>query len=314
MKKSIIALAVAGAMTAPMVAQADATIYGDVEYNINKADNTDLDMGMGHVRLGVKGTVDNDIDGLTTGYKLEFQMPAGTNLTASSSSLSSTTSGSVATRQANIYMGGDFGTVTFGHQNQTSEIAETGFGQDGDFWNMLTDRFQGVSYTTPEMGGFSAGLGIGAASGYGTSTVDVTNLGLAFEAGDFSAALGYFDVADGTTVNTGSDVTALGLVYAPGDLEVQFGYQTMDQDSGAADTDVWLIGAAYSFDKTTVYGEYSEIDANGAAANDNDLLLLGAKYALGSKVYVGAEYYAFDTNAGTNAEEDYLSLFYRLKF
>lgn len=314
MKKSLIALAVAGAMTAPMVAQADATIYGDVEYNINKADNTDLDMGMGHVRFGVKGTVDNDIDGLSTGYQLEFQMPSGSNLTNSSSSLSSTTSGSVATRQANIYMGGDFGTVKFGHQTQPSEVAETGFGQDGDYWNMLVDRFQGVSYTTPDMGGFSAAVGIGASDGYGTDTVDVANLGLSYAAGDFSVALGYFDVADGLVANTGGDVTALGFVYAPGDLEVQFGYQTADYDSGAADTDVWLLGAAYSFDKTTVYGEYSEVDENGAAADDNDLLLLGAKYALGSKVYVGAEYYAFDTNAGTNGDEDYLSLFYRLKF
>ncbi len=42
MKKSIIALAVAGAMTAPMVAQADATLFGQIRYDITKEDSTDV--------------------------------------------------------------------------------------------------------------------------------------------------------------------------------------------------------------------------------------------------------------------------------
>ena len=40
MKKSIIALAVAGAMTAPMVAQADATLFGEIRYDITKEKDT----------------------------------------------------------------------------------------------------------------------------------------------------------------------------------------------------------------------------------------------------------------------------------
>ena len=36
MKKSLIALAVAGAMTAPMIAQADATLYGSFRIGLDK--------------------------------------------------------------------------------------------------------------------------------------------------------------------------------------------------------------------------------------------------------------------------------------
>src|SRR5690554_386363 len=58
MKKSLIALAVAGAMTAPMVAQADATLYGSFRAGLAFQDDKSADLRDESSRIGIKGTVD----------------------------------------------------------------------------------------------------------------------------------------------------------------------------------------------------------------------------------------------------------------
>ena len=80
MKKSIIALAVAGALTAPL-AQADATLYGVAQFRLIDQDEKSLNAQMAKTRLGVKGTVDNDIEGLTTGFQFEWEFTALTATT-----------------------------------------------------------------------------------------------------------------------------------------------------------------------------------------------------------------------------------------
>ena len=64
MKKSLIALAVAGAMTAPMIAQADATLYGRISVELLDTDGQDLNLGdeIGG-RIGIKGDVDLGLEG-----------------------------------------------------------------------------------------------------------------------------------------------------------------------------------------------------------------------------------------------------------
>ena len=104
MKKSLIALTIAGAMTAPMLVQADTTLYGEAQFRLTDADNTDLNAEMSTTRLGVKGTVDNDIDGLITGFQIEWDFAAD-----AASGTASTSSADVAVRKSLVFLKGDWG-------------------------------------------------------------------------------------------------------------------------------------------------------------------------------------------------------------
>ncbi|MGY8869897.1 MAG: hypothetical protein ACKVJE_05605, partial [Pseudomonadales bacterium] len=74
MKKSLIALAVAGALTAPMVAQADATLYGSLRLKVVAEENKDLDVADNASRIGIKGSVDTNIDGVKAIYRGEWKV------------------------------------------------------------------------------------------------------------------------------------------------------------------------------------------------------------------------------------------------
>ncbi|WP_160142034.1 porin [Nitrincola tapanii] len=58
MKKSLIALAVAGAMTVPAIAAADATLYGSFRMSMDKTKEESANLKDYGSRVGIKGTVD----------------------------------------------------------------------------------------------------------------------------------------------------------------------------------------------------------------------------------------------------------------
>ena len=68
MKKSLIALAVAGAMAAPMAAQADATLYGSLRIKVMDNDNVSTGVVDNFSRIGIKGSSD-----LFSGAKAIYQ-------------------------------------------------------------------------------------------------------------------------------------------------------------------------------------------------------------------------------------------------
>ncbi len=100
MKKSLIALAVAGALTAPMVAQADATLYGSLRIKLVDNDATNLDVQDNASRIGIRGSSD-----LFSGAKAIFQFEQA---------VSTETGAFSGGRLANLGMTGDFGTALFG--------------------------------------------------------------------------------------------------------------------------------------------------------------------------------------------------------
>jgi len=83
MKKSLIALAVSGAMLAPMVAQADATLYGSFRMGVADTSNngapgakTDGDVRVVDTssRMGIKGDVDLGMEGTKGFFHWEAQV------------------------------------------------------------------------------------------------------------------------------------------------------------------------------------------------------------------------------------------------
>ncbi|HRM55606.1 MAG TPA: porin, partial [Ottowia sp.] len=122
MKKSLIALAVLGLSGAAM-AQSSVTLYGVADAGIGKieagsglaaplndaSDKTEFISGSmmnnGTSRLGVRGVED-----LGGGLKAGFQFETGLDLDNGGSS------GAFWSRQANIWLGGNWGTVKLGRQ------------------------------------------------------------------------------------------------------------------------------------------------------------------------------------------------------
>ncbi len=316
MKKSLIALAVAGAMTAPLVAQADATLYGVAEFRVIDEDTMDLNGAVDKTRLGVKGTVDNDIEGLTTGYQFEWDM--GEDNDGTGSNLSSTADADVAIRKSLVYMKGGFGQVTFGRQNSPANVADAGIGINGDTFSVVADRMSnGIAYYTPNMNGVTAGVGIvidGSSSLDSEDDDDAYSIGLDYAANGLSVALGYVDIADDLN-NTGNDITSLRAGYSMNDMSVIAGYQIRDFDAtSASDTESFLVGASYSLGMTTVSLAYTDIDVDAGDTDDNDMWLINATYKLGAQASVAVEYNDFDKDTGANGANDKLILSYALSF
>src|SRR5690554_3266916 len=163
MKKSLIALAVAGAMTAPMVAQADATLYGSFRMAMDFADGADANLRDEATRVGIKGTVDLGLEN-TKGL---FTFEQGLD-----------TAGGVWGPGRLAYMGatGDWGTATAGRQyhpyylmvNSHTNIFQTAdadFGEAFALGNTNHKRVgQTLAYASPVMSGFQVVGGIVTAS------------------------------------------------------------------------------------------------------------------------------------------------------
>ena len=175
MKKSLIALAVLGLSGAAM-AQSSVTLYGVADAGIGKieagsglanpandaSDKTEFISGSmmnnGTSRLGVRGVED-----LGGGLKAGFQFETGLDLDNGGSS------GAFWSRQANIWLGGNWGTVKLGRQFTPSYLTTSTFELTGAaLYSVLanTYKFAGIgrransafTYMTPNFGGFTAGV------------------------------------------------------------------------------------------------------------------------------------------------------------
>ena len=175
MKKSLIALAVLGLSGAAM-AQSSVTLYGVADAGIGKieagsglaaplndaSDKTEFISGSmmnnGTSRLGVRGVED-----LGGGLKAGFQFETGLDLDNGGNS------GAFWSRQANIWLGGNWGTGKLGRQFTPSYLTTSTFELTGTaLYSVLanTYNFAGIgrransafAYITPNFGAFTATL------------------------------------------------------------------------------------------------------------------------------------------------------------
>lgn len=162
MQKKLIALAVAGLMSAPVFAQSNVTIYGlidmgykwqgdNVRSNVGSRSAVDSGITAGN-RLGFRGTED-----LGNGLKASFVYETGLN---------GDTAGFVGGgfhRQSYVALSGNFGTVALGRQYTpqhlwTAAIDPFGKGNVGSAGNVLAQdaRLDNLAaYVSPNFGGFS---------------------------------------------------------------------------------------------------------------------------------------------------------------
>lgn len=275
MKKSLIALAVLAASGAAM-AQSSVTLYGVADAGVGKIKSGGSDssnkteflsgstMNNGNSRLGVRGTED-----LGGGLKAGFNFETGIDLDDGS-----TTKGAFWARQANIWLGGNWGTVKLGRQFTPSYLTTSTFELTGTAnYSVLANTYNyagmgsransAFAYVTPDMGGFSAAVA------YVTKT-------------DLTASM----VAPMAASKAAYD---LGLMYNNGPIAVG-----VSANKFSTSKTNYQAGAKYSFGNFAIAGSYTQ------ASNTSKAVRRG--FGLGASAGFGAFSLTADVTRDTKNE------------
>ncbi|WP_020679916.1 porin [Marinobacterium rhizophilum] len=329
MKKSLIALAIAGAMTAPIVAQADATLYGGVETRLKFIEDHDADLFVDKAEMGVKGSSDlENLDGVKATYQIEFRIDAnGNDDSALANTINNSNSSGVQMRKANVGLVGDFGIVQIGRQNNLGNAvkkADVFMSQSAGY--LANDRFgNAVYYVTPKMAGFEAYAGLILDGQQDDNEEDVDAWQLGFNYGlmglDLSAAYtevdsNYLDGADD------AELWGVGAAYAIGDFTLAATYE--NQEVGDVEDETAVLAALYTIGNTTLKAGYAETwvdnshEGSDGLSNtgDNDYAgyTVQAAYALGKKATVKAEWNTQDYDGDRFEDTDTVTLSYAVAF
>ncbi|NQZ32820.1 MAG: porin [Oceanospirillaceae bacterium] len=293
MKKSIIALAVAGALTAPMIAQADATLFGGVRFEVVKVKNTKVISTTPKANIGVKGseTMNN---GLTAGYYIEYKSGGG-----------SVTSGTVDLDKANVYVAGDFGTVTFGKSDTSIKAVEgrakfLAFSDGALAINSDNINYGGIAYTSGDMNGlsFAADVGNVRTSNDAAVSSSAYSFNVAYDTDVFGVTLGA-----GKNDESGDSQVGIGAQfhYGAGTIGASFSKENTVK--------VIALGANYKVDQLTLAAEFNQQKNSGSTKPRT--FGVSASYDLGGNAYVAAEYLDRNSDAG---DADQLKLRYNVSF
>ena len=290
MNKSIIALAVAGAMAVPMVAQADATLFGELRWNLDKVKNTDATSNIDRVRFGMTGSETMD-SGLEAGYFIRVNAVAD---------------GAVSMHKTTLWVAGDFGKLIFGDSGNPLErsedrIAYSTFSEDQNILGANGFGGGAVSYESPVSNGFQLFLGVG--------NVDSTDDSVA--GGHAGAAVEYNGDAFGATVSVGkAAITGDKTEYGVAVSTAVAGFTVGANYAKSSDAKGHGLGVKYSIDALTLAFNYESTKLTGAA-NSSQTNGVSASYALGGNASVTAAYKDQNTTAG---DADAFKLRYAVSF
>jgi len=264
MKKSLIALAVLGAIAGAAQAQSSVTIYGIVDTGIvytSKASagagttGSKFSVNSGVIqgsRLGFKGVED-----LGGGLKALFQLEAG--FSNDTGALQSDKGSSTLFRRKSVVgLGGNFGSVLLGRQtdilddvSQWTSVQDFG-GVTGSVGHNL-DRLEGtrtnnsIRYNTPDLAGFTGSLiyGFGEAAGQ-TSNGQSFGLGGQYANGPLGLFAAYYQSKLGTT---------------PADVSLVNSAPVGAFSGKAGDTALktFSLGASYQAGPARLYGNWSRV-------------------------------------------------------
>ena len=287
MKKSLIALAVAGALAAPMVAQADATLYGSLRIKVENtegATNDNLDVNDNSSRIGVKGSSE-----LFSGAKAIFQFEQA---------VSTETGGWAGGRLANVGITGDFGTALFG-RIWTPYYSWTGAQTDildnttsaASVYQVGAHRASNViAYVSPSMSGFQVAAAVlpndgGAAD---DETIDVSHVAAKYENAGLNVGISYlgFEAADRDVISVGASYT-MDAVYVAARYE--------NDDAPGADADAWELAGSYTMGNTKLLANYIDDERDA-----DDQWSLEVQQKLGKQARVFAAY--VDRNVADGGE------------
>ncbi|HRD67397.1 MAG TPA: porin [Candidatus Competibacter sp.] len=349
MKKSILALAVAAALTTPLAVQADTILYGSARASINyldQDDNNDFwDVVNDDSRLGVTGSEDLG-GGLSAVYQYEFgvDLTEGGNLNSNRPKL--------------VGLKGGFGTLTIGTQETpyyhvagVTDIFNSSFTFGGDAWlggfvsdqrgpGSLTRLSNSIFYSTPDFSGFSGEVmlvvdgSVNDAQGFSDS-VDIWNIALKYNNGPFFAGISYIALdgdnnvfIDPVTLDFDVDQWTVGLGYAAGPFSVGFIYEqgTVNQYGlvtkasvdgiriGGDDATNFLLAGSYTFGNNIISAAYGQLDPGTRGEDEIDNYILGYQYNFSKRTRIWAEYVGRSADNVFYSDQNVVSIGTRVDF
>jgi predicted porin len=332
MKKSLIALAVASALTVPAIASADATLYGAVAVDGVFKNDTSADIQVDDAVIGLKGDVDLGMDGVTGFFNIRTELAAEGAASSGGKSLT--------TDRALVGIKGGFGVIQGGAMgNPVDAVESLDRAYDSystDNWFLNPDDLQSaLAYVSPNMGGFTGYAGIVMDGGIEDGTVATPSgddenvdgylLGFNYAIGGFTADVGYWDFDKEGTVGLSlgvadADYIGVSLDYAINSnwsVTGNWAESEVDDSVNKAETQLWGLGTEYTMGKTVLGLTYVDFEAelNGVKTNaSGDEWALLATHNLSNRAKVYAAYSDADVDAGTVAGDSVLTIGYGLSF
>ncbi len=324
MKKSLIALAVAGTFAAPaaFAATANVDVYGRLNVSIEDSNGTNVTPQVTDRQsiVGFKGSED-----LGGGLKGIWQIEQ-----TISGHADGVGGGNLATRNSFVGLSGGFGTVLVGRHDTPYKLStvrldpfsDTVADYNGDGGALPTTGKDGfvdlvqathdhrsnnaVAYISPNFNGFSfAGALVmtnrnaTAGDNEGDKTSDAISLSGTYANGPIFATLAYQKVEDLTTGQGAGTIEKtpawkLGLGYSFGDTRVGFVYEDVDGKNPAGvkllDRKSWLVNGVHTMGPIVLKAQYGQVDDKTAANNDGTKFSLGADYNLSKRTSAGIAY------------------------
>ena len=315
MKKSLIALAIAGTFAAPaFAASANVDFYGKFRISLNNVNNNQgWSLTDQASRVGFKGAED-----LGGGLKAIYQWESAMNIgTSSPVDFGNASLGG----QRNTFLGlaGDFGTVLAGRHDTPYKLAGSAdlFGDTlGDVQNNngiigaggagFDQRVNNaIAYVSPSFSGLTVLAAIVPGNGGSAgphNLTDAYSLAAMYGNGPLTANLAY----ESHNKLVDENAWKLNVSYTMGDLKLGGTYEDMSDLLGVngANSKNFLVSAAYGMGPITLAAEYGKRNQNSTAGN-NDLTdtTVGVVYGLSKRTSTYLAYAHIKPAAGnsTNA-------------
>ncbi len=318
MKKSLIALAVAGLVSAPaFAATSNVDVYGVINIAVEDTDAAAVGGTTPGVvdnvsRIGFKGSED-----LGGGLKAVWQIEQGLSA-ATSAAAGVGGTGNLATRNTFIGLAGGFGTFVMGRHDTPYKMGTGSLDIFGDsIGDYNTGRLDGVqlisnghdarspsaiAYISPTFSGFHVAAAVVANDNGGASdeTLDALSLTAVYNNGPIFGSLSYQDLGDAAGTNATNDAIKLGLGYNMGDTSFGFVWEDVDGGAAAADRDSWLVNVKHAMGPIALKAQYGQADVGVGAGSDQDMWALGADYNLSKRTAAYVVYGTGDNDAGSD--------------
>ena len=327
MQKKLIALAVAGLVSAPAFAQSSVTVYGLIDMTVahtrdsasGASSRTGLDSSsnspMSGSRIGFRGVED-----LGNGLKASFVIEGGVAVDRGVSAQGGRTWG----RQSFLALSGGFGTVAAGRQyspqfSMLGKIDPFGLGSYGDmaysgvYKITAAGRIDNLlAYVSPNMGGFQVVAGYsGQAGGDETGQngdARVVAINPNYSNGPIYVGLNYHVVdVKGAPSDARNKVWDLGGTYDLGVVKLAAVYG-QDKVDDVVDLRRWLVGATVPVGESGKFKVSYQSASNKEAAGDpeSSKWAIGYEHSLSKRTNLHATYGKLtDNDLGYSIEGDY---------
>ena len=347
MKTTAISLAVAVALTTPLLAHADTVLYGEAKVSVDYVDNNRdpdsyWDVVNNGSKLGIRGNEDLG-GGLSAFYQYDF-------------SVDMTEGGNFAgLNQKFVGLKGGFGAVTLGTQDtpywkvlNVVDIWNSSKMFDGTVYlgsgidrrtsdnGALSTLANSIDYQTPIFNGFSAEAllvldgRINTPQGF-SDGVDIWNLNLKYSQGPYFAGLTYIKLNGDSHVDIGNNQTVdldvsnwglglgyktavwlVGAIYEQGDFTDVNAQRQYYEDgiplSTGSDAKSWFLTGQYTFGNSTVRAAYGQTDTGIDGEDKIDNYRLGYQYNFSKRTLLWAEYIGRDADTLLYGDQNVVSI------